>query len=157
MTVPFGCMYANHNDPYPLPCKHWISLTTPDYLKCSQGIYAVDRCGKLIWSRNWNETQTISIKHKNDNNYRTIQTFEVHTETEVRSNGEPFWDGVELPTVFVSSINQYTFKCINLTSFFFNKSIFLSIDRSVKEFHSCLIDRSLFTADKMSLKEPTSI
>lgn len=102
-------MYARHNDPYPLPCKHTISLTTPDYLKCSQGIYAVDMCGKLIESRKWNETQTISIKHKNDNNYRTIQTFEVHTETKVRINGEPFWDGVELPTVFVSSINQYTF------------------------------------------------
>ncbi|XP_065937728.1 von Willebrand factor D and EGF domain-containing protein [Magallana gigas] len=104
MTVPFGCMYANHNDPDPLPCKHTISLTTPDYLKCSQGIYAVDMCGKLIESRKWNETQIISIKHKNDNNYRTIQTFEVHTETKVRIYGEPFWDGVELPTVFINVI-----------------------------------------------------
>lgn len=139
MTVPFGCMYANHNDPYPLPCKHTISLTTPDYLKCSQGIYAVDMCGKLIESRKWNETQTISIKHKNDINYRTIQTFEVHTETKVRINGEPFWDGVELPTVFVSSINQYTFKCINLTSFF--QYIYLSINRSIGKGISFQFDR----------------
>lgn len=132
-------MYANHNDPYPLPCKHTISLTTPDYLKCSQGIYAVDMCGKLIESRKWNETQTISIKHKNDDNYRTIQTFEVHTETKVRINGEPFWDGVELPTVFVSSINQYTFKCINLTSFF--QYIYLSINRSIGKGISFQFDR----------------
>lgn len=128
MTVPFGCMYANHNDPYPLPCKHTISLTTPDYLKCSQGIYVVDMCGKLIESQTWNETQTISIKHKNDNNYRTIQTFEVHTETKVRNDGEPFWDGVELPTLFVSFINQYIYKFINLTIF---QCINPSIDRSI--------------------------
>lgn len=104
MTVPFGCTYENHNDPYPLPCKHTLSLTTPDYLKCSQGIYAVDMCGKRIESQKWNEIQDISIKHKNDKNYRTVPTFVIHTKTKVRSDGEPFWDGLELPTIYVSSL-----------------------------------------------------
>lgn len=102
MTVPFGCMYANHNDTNPLPCKHTIALTTPGYLKCSQGIYAVDMCGKRIESHKWNDVQVIEIKHKNDNNYRTVRAFEVHTKTKVRRDGEPFWEEVELPTITVS-------------------------------------------------------
>lgn len=103
LTVPFGCMYENHDDPDPLPCMHTLSLTTPDYLKCGQGIYAIDMCGKRIKSHKWNEIQDISIRHKKYNNYRTVPTFEVHTKTKVRNDGEPFWDGVELPTINVSS------------------------------------------------------
>lgn len=107
LTVPFGCMYANHNDPEPLPCKQTLSLTTPNYLKCGQGIYAVDMCGKRIESQKWNEIQDIFIQHKNDKSYRTVPTFEVHTKTKVRNDGEPFWDGVELPSIYVSSFFRF--------------------------------------------------
>lgn len=102
LTVPFGCQYVNPNDPEPIPCYHSILLTTPDYLKCSQGIYAVDNCGKRVYSRYWNETQDISVHHKNDIQYFTKGTFEIHMETKVRNEGEPFWDGVKLPVINVS-------------------------------------------------------
>lgn len=102
LTVPFGCQYENPNDPEPMSCPHYIKLTTPDYLKCSQGIYAVDNCGKHVDSRYWNETQDISVHHKNDIQYFTKETFEIHMETEVRTEGEPFWDGVKLPVINVS-------------------------------------------------------
>lgn len=102
LTVPFGCFYSDQNDPEPTICTHRIVLTTPDYLKCSQGIYTIDMCGKNVKSENWNQTQTISVQHKNDNMYATKQSFEVHMKTKVRVSGEPFWDGVKIPTIYVS-------------------------------------------------------
>lgn len=111
LTVPFGCFYADQNDPEPIPCKHSIVLTTPDYLKCTQGIYAVDMCGKHVRSENWNQTQIISVQHKNDNMYATKHSFEVHMKTKVRYQGEPFWDDVEIPTIYVSFMYNISSSC----------------------------------------------
>lgn len=99
--MPFGCQYTTPHDPEPFPCVHSIQLTTPDYVRCGQGIFAVDMCGKRIDSRYWNETQTISVQHKNDIQYFTKGTYEIHMETNVRTEGEPFWDGVKLPVIRV--------------------------------------------------------
>lgn len=104
LTVPFGCFYVQPNDPEPIACKHTIVLTTPEYLKCSQGIYTLDMCGKLVSSKEWNQTQSLSVQHKNNVNYATISRFQVHMKSKVRTNGEPFWDGVEIPTIYVSFI-----------------------------------------------------
>ncbi|XP_062599868.1 von Willebrand factor D and EGF domain-containing protein-like [Saccostrea cucullata] len=104
LTVPFGCTFFSPTDTDPLPCSLSVELTTPDYLKCSQGIYAVNMCGKTVSSLTWNQTQSIAIHHKDNNNYRTVKTFEVHLKTKVRENGGTFWDAVEVPTIYINVI-----------------------------------------------------
>lgn len=112
LTVPFGCQYMMPSAPQPITCHHSVVLTTPDYLKCSQGIYALDMCGKRIDSHSWNKTHSIKIQHKNDLNFFTKRNFEIHLVTKVRMEGETFWDGVKIPV-----INVRIFKIYILMSF----------------------------------------
>ena len=108
LTVPFGCQYQMPSAPQPINCHHSVILTTPDYLKCSQGLYALDMCGKRIDSRYWNKTYSISVQHKNDLNFFTKRNFEIHLVTKVRMDGETFWDGVKFPVINVR-INIFNF------------------------------------------------
>ena len=101
LTVPFGCQYMMPSDPQPMTCYHYVILTTPDYLKCNQGIYALDMCGKRIDSHSWNKTHSIKVQHKNDLNFFTKRNFEIHLVTKGRMDGETFWDGVKVPVINV--------------------------------------------------------
>lgn len=107
LTVPFGCQYMMPSAPQPMTCDHYVILTTPDYLKCSQGIYALDMCGKRIHSHSWNKTQSIKVQHKNDLKFFTKRNFEIHLVTKVRTDGETFWDGVKIPVINVRIFKIY--------------------------------------------------
>lgn len=65
-------------------------------------------CGKQVENNNWHDRQAISVKHKNDINRRVITTFEIHLKTRVRLGGEPFWNQVEVPTIFVCTKSSGT-------------------------------------------------
>lgn len=99
LTVPFGCEF---HDGRVKDCKLRIELTSPGNLTCAQGLYVLDQCGKTIKQSEWNNKQSIAVKFKNDNSRGVIKLFEIHLLSKAELNGDSFWNGVEVPTIYVS-------------------------------------------------------
>lgn len=101
LTVPFGCKLFSGNV---LDCSLGVELTSPGHLTCSQGMYSLDMCGKEVKNKLWNQTHSISVKHKTDIQRQLIKTFEIHLKSKVRLGGNSFWDNVEVPTIYASTL-----------------------------------------------------
>lgn len=64
LTVPFG-IFCDRGTGSPLT----IEMKSPDSARCD-GINGIDKCGMRIQSNNWNETQSIVVKHSGNNKYQ---------------------------------------------------------------------------------------
>lgn len=100
LTVPFGCEIRE--DKKVKNCSLWTELTSPGGETCDQGLHILGQCGKKIEQREWNNKQSIAVKHKNVYSSSAIKSYEINLLSNVAVNGEPFWDEVRVPKIHVS-------------------------------------------------------
>lgn len=99
LTVPFDCKYYNGNF---TKCELPVELASADYSSCSQGIYILERCGKTVEQSEWHTRQSIAVRHKNNINRKTSETFEIFLKSNVKKGGYLYWDEVKVPKITVS-------------------------------------------------------
>lgn len=99
LTVPFGCEFY---DGRVKDCKLRIELTSPGNLICAQGLYILDQCGKTIKQSEWTNKQSIAVKYNSGNSRNVNNLFEIHLLSKAEFKGDSFWNGVEVPTIYVS-------------------------------------------------------
>lgn len=109
LTVPFDCKFYNGNT---TKCALPVELASADYSSCSQGIYILERCGKTVEQSEWYTRQSIAVRHKDDINRRTSETFEIYLKSNVKKGGYLYWDEVKVPKItvsifFIDVMNRY--------------------------------------------------
>lgn len=100
LTVRFGCEI--NGDGTVDNCKLRLELISPGDETCDQGLHILGHCGKEIEQSEWNNKQSIAVKHKNVYSRGAIKSYEINLLSNVEVNREPFWDDVRIPKIHVS-------------------------------------------------------
>ncbi|XP_062569533.1 von Willebrand factor D and EGF domain-containing protein-like [Saccostrea cucullata] len=103
LTVPFGCPFIKTQDLNPSNCTMEIIMDVPPVSKCTgQAIAGLLKCGKTVYSYNWNSSQTLTVRHHGSTDYNLIKDFQIHLKAQQPGGSGKYWQNTRLTGLHVN-------------------------------------------------------